>query len=245
MSTQLYGSEAWTMYCNHIKHLDSMSMPPCLLALPGRTVFSNTPSPYAFDAIPAQRQLHWVGQIIHMPGCCLPRQVLMDRSFQPAQNTAFQSCSIKLPADSDTEKVQHPPKRCQHQQINLFGTDYAKMGNTKQRVVQRKQRRHHDDVFVMMLWHLTQPYLSLLTQVLHAASVAGYVLLGLSFITTQGGIVPSHSHWQVQHSTTKATLFSATMKSQKKKLGCGQSYNQIIYRPIVAQFKYDVLRNSD
>lgn len=101
-------------------------MPPRLLA------FSNTPSPHAFDAIPAQRQLHRAGHIIYMPGCCLPRQVLMDSSFQSAQNPVFQSCSIKLPADSDTEKVQHPPKRRQYQQINLFGAPYAKMGNTKQ-----------------------------------------------------------------------------------------------------------------
>lgn len=94
-------------------------MPPCLLALPG--------SPYAFDAILAQRQLHWVGHIIHMPDCCLLRQVLMESSFQPAQNPVCQGCSIKLPADSDIKKVQHPPERRQHQQINLFGAPYAKM----------------------------------------------------------------------------------------------------------------------
>lgn len=107
------------------------------------------------------------------------------------------------------------------------GTPYAKMGNTKQ---------------WMVPWHLTQPYLSFLTQVSHVPSVAGHVVLGLGFITTKGGIVPSHNHWQVQHSTIEATSFPTTMESQKKILGCGQSYNQIIYGPIVAEFKYDVLR---
>lgn len=160
VSAQFYGSKAWTMYRNNIKHLDSISdgsTPSCILQNTKSICIWRNPSS---ETTP--------GLVISFT--CLaavsPVKCWWTAPFSQHKTQYFQSCSIKLPADSDTEKVQHPPKKHQHQQINLSGAPYAKIGNTKQWVWRSPILASRSKSHMPPMWQ---------------------VVLGLGFITTQGG----------------------------------------------------------
>ncbi len=83
VTTLLYSCEAWVTYSRHIRSLESFHI-RCLQRILGVTWRDHVPhteilkktNSRSIEAMITQRQLQWLGHVIRMPPCRLPRRVL-------------------------------------------------------------------------------------------------------------------------------------------------------------------------
>ncbi|KAL7388281.1 hypothetical protein ABVT39_010638, partial [Epinephelus coioides] len=182
--TLLYGAEAWinTTYRYHIRRLDAFNIRflQHILGItwqdhvPHTNILHRTES-ISIEVILAQRQLWWVGHIIRMPGCCLPRQVLYVQLLSASRKPGGQKQWFK---------------------DQLKGT--LKWCNITWRRVAPNNRGSgaSEDNLTLIQYHP-----SLLIQASRVLTVAGCVAPGSGFIVMCSGIAASNdSHCQVQHS---------------------------------------------
>ncbi len=79
--TLLYSCEAWVTYSHHIRSLERFHI-SCLQHILGVTWWDRVTQTYQknncriIEAMITQRQLKWLGHVISMPPCWLPRRVL-------------------------------------------------------------------------------------------------------------------------------------------------------------------------
>lgn len=86
ISTLLFGSEAWTLYCSHAHKLEAFHIwsLQCILGLtwadriPHVEILQRTDS-FSTKVFIIKRQLCWIGHVIHMSENCLPRKLFYEK----------------------------------------------------------------------------------------------------------------------------------------------------------------------
>lgn len=160
VSTLLYGSEAWTVYRRHVRRLDAFNI-RCLQRILGITWQDRVPhtdilhrtDSISIEAALTQRQLRWVGHVIRMPGCRLPRQVLYGQilsanrkpggpklRYKDQLKQTLKRCNIQ-PSDLESAAADRPLWRS----LCHEGVSQLEERRTQQRTL-RRQRRHQRTV---------------------------------------------------------------------------------------------------